>query len=124
MVMACRQKSSWCRRRGPNSLPGGAVNKDDQRICPLGRRRLRIAFVTPLWRHGPPWPDGGIATMAGQLIDALIDRGHDVILVGAGYNGTRAHFLRTFEQAPSRRHGGPPAGEGDAARGRRLLEGL
>ena len=100
------------------------MNKDDQRICPLGRRRLRIAFVTPLWSDGPPWPDGGIATMAGQLIDALIDRGHDVILVGAGYNGTRAHFLRTFEQAPSRRFGGPLPEIVHAAWAGRYLEEL
>jgi glycosyltransferase involved in cell wall biosynthesis len=83
------------------------VNGDNRRNCPHGQRRLRIAFVTPPWFDVPPQAYGGIELMAGDLIDALIDRGHDVILVGAGYNGTRAHFLRTFEHAPSRRLGEP-----------------
>jgi len=83
------------------------VNRDDRPSRPDGQRRLRIAFVTPPWFDVPPQAYGGIELMAGDLIDALVDRGHDVILVGAGYNGTRAHFLRTFEQAPSRRLGEP-----------------
>jgi glycosyltransferase involved in cell wall biosynthesis len=72
------------------------VNGDNRRTCPRGQRRLRIAFVTPPWSDGPPQAYGGIEMMAGKLIDALVDRGHDVILVGAGYNGTRARFLRTW----------------------------
>jgi hypothetical protein len=63
--------------------------------------------VTSPWSDVPPQAYGGIELMAGDLIDALVDRGHDVILVGAGYNGTRAQFLRTFEQAPSHRLGEP-----------------
>jgi glycosyltransferase involved in cell wall biosynthesis len=72
------------------------VNRDNRRTRPYGQRRLRIAFVTPPWFDVPPQAYGGIELMAGDLIDALVDRGHDVILVGAGYNGTRARFLRTF----------------------------
>jgi glycosyltransferase involved in cell wall biosynthesis len=81
--------------------------KDNLRAGPVGGRRLRIAFVMPPWFDVPPQAYGGIELMAGDLIDALVDRGHDVILVGAGYNGTRAQFLRTFEQAPSHRLGEP-----------------
>jgi glycosyltransferase involved in cell wall biosynthesis len=81
------------------------VKGDNRRIGPHGERRLRIAFVAPPWFDVPPQAYGGIEMMAGNLIDALVDRDHEVILVGAGYNGTRAHFLRTFEHAPSRRLG-------------------
>jgi glycosyltransferase involved in cell wall biosynthesis len=83
------------------------VNRDDRRSRPYGRRRLRIAFVNPPWLDVPPQAYGGIKLMAGDLIDALIDRGHDVILVGAGYNSTRARYLRTFEHTPSQRLGEP-----------------
>jgi glycosyltransferase involved in cell wall biosynthesis len=81
--------------------------KDDRRPGPGGRGRLRIAFVLPPWFDVPPQAYGGIELMAGDLIDALVERGHEVVLVGAGCNGTRAHFLRTFEQAPSQRLGEP-----------------
>jgi glycosyltransferase involved in cell wall biosynthesis len=83
------------------------MSRDSRRASPNGQRRLRIAFVAPPWFDVPPQAYGGIELMAGDLIDALADRGHDVILVGAGSNGTRAHFLRTFEQAPSQRLGEP-----------------
>jgi glycosyltransferase involved in cell wall biosynthesis len=83
------------------------VNEDNGRIAPGSRRRLRIAFVMPPWFDVPPQAYGGIELMAGDLIDALVRRGHDVVMVAAGHNGTRARFLRTFEQAPSRRIGEP-----------------
>ncbi|HEY2241626.1 MAG TPA: glycosyltransferase family 4 protein [Streptosporangiaceae bacterium] len=97
--------------------------KIDRRPGP-GGRRLRIAFVMPPWFDVPPQAYGGIELMAGDLIDALIERGHEVALVGAGYNGTRAHFLRTFEQAPSQRLGEPLPEIVQAAWAARYLDDL
>ncbi|HXP54481.1 MAG TPA: glycosyltransferase family 4 protein [Streptosporangiaceae bacterium] len=100
------------------------MNRENRRTRPYGQRPLRIAFVTPPWFDVPPQAYGGIELMAGDLIDALVDRGHDVTLVGAGCNGTRAHFLRTFEHAPSRRLGEPMPEIVHTAWAGRYLEGL
>ena len=97
---------------------------DSRRTRPQAQRRLRIAFVTPPWFDVPPQAYGGIELMASDLIDALVDRGHDVILVAAGYNGTKAHFLRTFKQAPSQRLGEPLPEIVHAAWAGRYLEEL
>jgi glycosyltransferase involved in cell wall biosynthesis len=55
----------------------------------------------PPWYNVPPRAYGGIESMAADLIDALVERGHAVFMVGPGTNGTRAQFLRTFEAPPS-----------------------
>jgi glycosyltransferase involved in cell wall biosynthesis len=81
------------------------VSAGERQAIPGARRRLRIAFVMPPWFDVPPQGYGGIELMAGDLIDALVCRGHDVVMVGAGRNGTRAHFLRTFALPPSQRLG-------------------
>jgi glycosyltransferase involved in cell wall biosynthesis len=59
----------------------------------------------PPWFDVPPRAYGGIELVASDLIDALVDRGHHVVMVGAGENGTRARFVRTYEVAPSERLG-------------------
>jgi len=97
--------------------------KGDRRPSP-GGRRLQIAFVMPPWFDVPPQAYGGIELMAGDLIDALVERGHEVVLVGAGCNGTRARFLRTFEQAPSQRLGEQLPEIVHAAWAARYLDGL
>lgn len=53
-------------------------------------------------RHGrAPWFElplrgyGGIEAVCAGLADALVARGHDVIVIGAGRNGTPAQLRRT-----------------------------
>lgn len=87
-------------------------------------RRFRVAFVMPPWFDVPPQAYGGIELVAGNLIDALIDRGHEVVMVGAGSNGTQARFLRTFEVAPSERIGQPIPEVLHTAWADRYLDGL
>jgi glycosyltransferase involved in cell wall biosynthesis len=87
----------------------------DQTICSLRlpatstvfprSRRFRVAMTLPPWFDVPPLAYGGIEGLAADLADALIARGHEVVLIGAGVNGTRARFLRTYERAPSERLG-------------------
>lgn len=67
--------------------------------------RLRIAMVMPPWYDVPPRAYGGIESLVADLIDALVERGHDVVMIGSGNNGTKADFLRTYEVAPSERLG-------------------
>jgi glycosyltransferase involved in cell wall biosynthesis len=68
-------------------------------------QRLSIAFVMPPWLDVPPQAYGGIQSLTAHLIDALVERGHAVFLVGPGVNGTRAQFRRTYEVPPSERIG-------------------
>ncbi|MGI8335284.1 glycosyltransferase family 4 protein [Actinomadura scrupuli] len=67
--------------------------------------RLRVALALPPWFSVPPRAYGGIETLVAGLADALIERGHDVVMVAAGRNGTRARLLRTYEVPPSERLG-------------------
>ncbi|MFD0547314.1 hypothetical protein ACFQ1B_35185 [Streptomyces mexicanus] len=86
----------------------------------MSNRPLRIAMVAPPWFELPPRGYGGIEAMCADLTDALVERGHDVTLIAAGRNGTRAHrMLRTYdlpqgprlgEPLPEVLHAAPPAG--------------
>jgi glycosyltransferase involved in cell wall biosynthesis len=69
---------------------------------------LRIAVVAPPWYELPPVGYGGIESMVADLVDQLVSRGHDVTLIGAGRNRTRANrFVRVFDRPPSERLGTP-----------------
>jgi len=63
----------------------------------LGRAgRLRIAMLVPPWYELPPSGYGGLEQMCAALVDALVARGHDVTLIGAGTrSGTAATFVPT-----------------------------
>ena len=56
---------------------------------------MRIAQVSPPWLAVPPKGYGGIEWVVALLADGLVDRGHDVTLVGAGNSATRARFVPT-----------------------------
>jgi glycosyltransferase involved in cell wall biosynthesis len=83
-----------------------SVPYQNGRQVPVGSRllprsgRLRIAMTLPPWFDVPPRAYGGIEALVADLVDALAARGHDVVLVAAGTNGTRGRFLRTFEEPP------------------------
>jgi glycosyltransferase involved in cell wall biosynthesis len=62
-------------------------------------------MVAPPWYDVPPTGYGGIESMCADLIDGLLARGVEVILVGAGTNGTKARFVRTFGQPQHHRMG-------------------
>jgi hypothetical protein len=44
---------------------------------------LRIAMVAPPFYEIPPPAYGGIEAVVAQLVDGLVDRGHDVTLLAA-----------------------------------------
>jgi glycosyltransferase involved in cell wall biosynthesis len=71
-------------------------------------RPLRIAMIAPPWFTVPPQGYGGVENMCADLVDGLVDRGHEVTLIGAGEAGTRAgRFLPTYAEPPSGRLGEP-----------------
>lgn len=57
-------------------------------------------MTVPPWFDVPPRAYGGIEALVADLVDTLAARGHDVVLMAAGTNGTRGRFLQTFEEPP------------------------
>jgi glycosyltransferase involved in cell wall biosynthesis len=86
--------------------------------------RLRIAIVAPPYFSLPPQGYGGVEAVAADLVDALIERGHHVTLVGAGEQATRAtEFIQTFGRT-LRELGLPEAELAHAALAARSLENV
>jgi glycosyltransferase involved in cell wall biosynthesis len=85
---------------------------------------LRIAMVAPPFFELPPTGYGGIELVVANLIDTLVDRGHEVILIGAGRNGTRAQFRRTYSEPQYARLGEPLPEAVHAAAAAQILERL
>src|SRR5215471_13274881 len=56
-------------------------------------------MVAPPWYELPPQGYGGLEVIVAALVDALVDRGHEVTLFGAGTRtGTRARFVSTHPE--------------------------
>lgn len=69
-------------------------------------RPLRIAMVVPPWYELPPPGYGGVEQVCTALVDALVARGHQVTLFGAGAKtGTSASFVSTERQPQADRLG-------------------
>jgi len=69
-------------------------------------RRLHIAMIAPPYFDVPPEAYGGVEVVIADLVDALVDRGHEVTLIGAGRHGTRAQrFIATYDVGPADRLG-------------------
>lgn len=59
-------------------------------------RPLKIAMLVPPWYELPPDGYGGLERVCADLVDALVARGHEVTLFGAGTGtGTAAKFVST-----------------------------
>lgn len=88
-------------------------------------QRLHIAMIAPPYFDVPPTAYGGVESVVADLVDALVGRGHEVTLIGAGQHGTRAQrFLASYETGPADRLGEPLPEVVHAAQVARLLEGL
>jgi glycosyltransferase involved in cell wall biosynthesis len=60
---------------------------------------LRVAMLVPPWYELPPPGYGGMEQMGAALVDALVARGHEVTLFGAGHGtGTAADFVSTVRE--------------------------
>lgn len=85
---------------------------------------LRIAMVAPPWYELPPKGYGGIEAVCAVLVDALVARGHDVTLIGAGTrNRTRARFVSTLPRVQHERLGELMPAVLHAAQVQRALDG-
>jgi glycosyltransferase involved in cell wall biosynthesis len=68
---------------------------------------LRIGMIAPPWFTVPPKGYGGVENVCADLVDGLVARGHSVMLVGAGADGTAARFVASYAEPPSTRLGEP-----------------
>lgn len=59
---------------------------------------MRIAIVAPPYYDIPPQGYGGTELICYLLAEGLVERDHDVTVIGAGPRRTRAHFIATFPQ--------------------------
>ena len=88
-------------------------------------QRLHIAMIAPPYFDVPPAAYGGVEAVVADLVDALVGRGHQVTLIGAGQHATRAQrFLASYEVGPADRLGEPLPEVTHAAQVARLLEEL
>jgi glycosyltransferase involved in cell wall biosynthesis len=88
----------------------------------LTRHPLRIAMVATPWYEIPPNGYGGLELICAALVDALVARGHDVTLFGAGRrSGTKATFVSTSEELQYPRLGEEMPGLLHAARVNNML---
>ncbi|WP_280264035.1 glycosyltransferase family 4 protein [Nocardia wallacei] len=68
---------------------------------------LHIVMVAPPYFEVPPAGYGGVEAVVAQLADALVDCGHRVTLLGAGRSGTKANFVRVWDDILADRLGDP-----------------
>jgi glycosyltransferase involved in cell wall biosynthesis len=88
-----------------------------------GDKRLHVAMIAPPYFDIPPTAYGGVEAVVADLVDALVDRDHQVTLIGAGRQGTRAQrFLATYQRQPADQLGEPLPEVVHAAQVARLLE--
>lgn len=83
---------------------------------------LRVVLVAPPYFDIPPKGYGGTEAVVADLADALVKRGHDVTLLGAGEPGTAARFAPLWERTVSERLGEPYPEVMHALKVRRAIE--
>ncbi|WP_228566770.1 glycosyltransferase family 4 protein [Nocardia sp. SYP-A9097] len=90
----------------------------------LDRDRLHIAMVVPPYFDIPPRAYGGVEAVVADLVDALVARGHQVTLLGAGVNGTSGRLIPLWDRIQADRLGDPFPEVVHALKVRRALERL
>ncbi len=85
--------------------------------------QFRIAMIVPPYFDIPPRAYGGVEAVVADLVDALVERGHHVTLLGAGEPGTRAQrFVPVWDEIQADRLGDPFPEVVHALKARRALE--
>jgi glycosyltransferase involved in cell wall biosynthesis len=60
---------------------------------------VRIALLSPLYESVPPQLYGGTERVVAWLADALVERGHEVVLFASGDSQTRAELIPVVDRA-------------------------
>jgi glycosyltransferase involved in cell wall biosynthesis len=83
---------------------------------------LRIVLVAPPYFDIPPTGYGGVEVVVAELADALVKRGHDVTVLGAGAPRTSARLIPLWERTLAERLGEPYPEIMHALKVRRVIE--
>ncbi len=83
---------------------------------------LRIVLVAPPYFDIPPKGYGGTEAVVADLADALVKRGHDVTVLGAGEPRTSARLIPVWERTLADRLGEPYPEIMHALKVRRVIE--
>ncbi len=107
------------------ATPAAPSPASSNTLVPPEHERLRIAMVVPPYFDVPPKAYGGVEAVVADLVDALVERGHEVTLLGAGAHGTRAaDFIPLWDEIQAARLGDPFPEVMHALKVRRALERL
>lgn len=87
-------------------------------------RSLHIVLVAPPYFDIPPLGYGGVEAVVAALADELVTHGHRVTLLGAGRAGTKARFIRVWDEVQTRRLGEPYPEIVNAMKAWRIIEEL
>lgn len=68
---------------------------------------LHIVLVAPPYFDIPPAGYGGVEAVVAALADELVEHGHRVTLLGAGRAGTKADFVRVWDEPQTQQLGQP-----------------
>ncbi len=69
------------------------------------RRRLHIVEVVPPYFDIPPAAYGGVESVVADLADELVARGHQVTILGAGKQRTKARYVQLWDRTLPERLG-------------------
>ncbi|MEU1426357.1 glycosyltransferase family 4 protein [Nocardia sp. NPDC005746] len=81
-------------------------------------------MVAPPYFDIPPVGYGGIEAVVASLADELVDQGHRVTLLGAGRAGTKADFVRVWDEVQTKRLGEPYPEIVNAMKAWQIIESL
>ena len=94
------------------------VSDESKTTAEARRSPLRIGMVAPPWFALPPRGYGGTEAVVASLVDGLVDRGHEVVLVASGPHRTKAtEYHRVYDVPPTERLGEPVPEVVTAAKG-------
>src|SRR5688572_24998755 len=77
------------------------------KIVTAGIDPLRIVLVAPPYFEIPPNGYGGVEAVVADLADAVVARGHQVTVLGAGESDTAARFIPLWDRTLADRLGEP-----------------
>jgi len=83
------------RAESDGEVPTGLDPGFDSSGC---ERVLRVAIVAPPWFHIPPRGYGGIERVCFDLVEGLVEHGHEVTLVAAGSSAARCRVMQAFPE--------------------------
>ncbi|WP_245568638.1 glycosyltransferase family 4 protein [Nocardia concava] len=95
-----------------------------QHVAAAASRPLHIVLVAPPYFDIPPVGYGGVEAVVAALADELVAHGHRVTLLGAGRAGTKAEFIRVWDEVQTRRLGEPYPEIVNAMKAWRIIEDL